>query len=115
MNNKQLKKVLQILETASKVKKKNRKNYIKSCSNDEIHAICGATKNIVDGNIEIPRRKKAYLKRKLKPHQCKIRYLSNPRNSVKKKRILLEKEQFGAGVFTALASVAIPALIAALG
>ena len=59
--------------------------------------------------------KKSYLKKKLKPHECQIRYLSDPQKSVKKKRILLEKDQFGAGVFTALATVAIPALIAALG
>ena len=100
---------------ASKVHKKKRRDYIKSCTNDEIHAICGATKNLVDGNFEMSKGKKAYLKKKLKPHECQIRYLSDPRKSVKKKRILLEKEQFGAGVFTALATVAIPALIAALG
>lgn len=115
MNKKQLRLVLQLLEKASKVHKKKRRDYIKSCTNDEIHAICGATKNLVDGNFEMSKGKKAYLKKKLKPHECQIRYLSDPRKSVKKKRILLEREQFGAGVFTALATVAIPALIAALG
>ena len=115
MNKKQLRTVLKLLEKASNVEKKKRKDYIKSCSNDEIHAICGATKNLLDGNFDMSTSKKSYLKKKLKPHQCKIRYLSDPRKSIKKKRILLEKEQFGAGVFTALATVAIPALIAALG
>ena len=66
-------------------------------------------------NVQSFFNKRAYLKKKLKPHHCKIRYLSDPRKSIKKKRILLEKDQFGAGVFTALATVAIPALIAALG
>ena len=115
MNKKQLRTVLQLLEKASNVERKKRKNYIKSCSDDEIHAICGATKNLVDGNFDLSKGRKAYLRKKLKPHQCKIRYISDPRKSIQKKRILLEKEQFGAGVFTALATVAIPALIAALG
>ena len=115
MKKQQLRTVLKLLEKATNVEKKNRKNYIKSCSDDEIHAICGATKNLVDGNFNISKGRKAYLKKKLKPHQCKIRYLSDPRKNVQKKRILLEKDQFGAGVFTALATVAIPALIAALG
>lgn len=115
MNKKQLRTVLQLLEKASNVERKKRKNYIKSCSDDEIHAICGATKNLVDGNFDLSKGRKAYLKKKLKPHQCKIRYISDPRKSIQKKRLLLEKEQFGAGVFTALATVAIPALIAALG
>ena len=115
MNKKQLRTVLQLLEKASNVERKKRKNYIKSCSDDEIHAICGATKNLVDGNFDLSKGRKAYLKKKLKPHQCQIRYISDPRKSIQKKRLLLEKEQFGAGVFTALATVAIPALIAALG
>lgn len=115
MNKKQLRTVLQLLEKASNVERKKRKNYIKSCSDDEIHAICGATKNLVDGNFDLSKGRKAYLKKKLKPHQCKIRYISDPQKSIQKKRLLLEKEQFGAGVFTALATVAIPALIAALG
>ena len=115
MNKKQLRTVLQLLEKASNVERKKRKNYIKSCSDDEIHAICGATKNLVDGNFDLSKGRKAYLRKKLKPHQCKIRYISDPRKSIQKKRLLLEKEQFGAGVFTALATVAIPALIAALG
>ena len=115
MNKKQLRTLLKYLEKASNVQKKKRKDYIKSCSDDEIHAICGATKNLVDGNFDMTKSRRAYLKKKLKPHHCKIRYLSDPRKSIKKKRILLEKDQFGAGVFTALATVAIPALIAALG
>ena len=115
MNKKQLRTVLKLLEKASSVERKKRRDYIRSCSNDEIHAICGATKNLVDGNFNMSKSKKAYLKKKLKPHQCNIRYLSDPTKSINKKRILLEREQFGAGVFTALATVAIPALIAALG
>ena len=62
MNKKQLRTVLQLLEKASKVHKKKRREYIKSCSNDEIHAICGATKNLIDGNFEMSKGKKAYLK-----------------------------------------------------
>ena len=115
MNKKQLRTVLQLLEKASNVEKTKRKDYVKSCSDDEIHAICGPTKNLVDGNFYMSKGRKAYLKKKLKPHQCQISYLSDPRKSIRKKRTLLEKEQFGAGVFTALATVAIPALIAALG
>ena len=114
MNKNQLKKILNILQKASKVPKKSRRKYLKTCSPDEIHALCGAIKNILEENIHIPRGKRAYLKKKLKPQKSKLQNLSNPKLSLKQKRLLLEKEQVGAGVFTAIASVAIPALIAAL-
>ena len=114
MNKNEMKKILKLLRSATKVEKKNRKNYLKTCSPDEIHAICGATKNIIEENIEIPKSKRSYLKKKLKPHKKKLRYLSNPRNSIERKRLLLKNDQVGAGIFTAIASIAIPALIAAL-
>ena len=114
MNKKQLRKILDILQKVSNVPKRTRRNYLQTCTPDEIHAICGATKNIIEENIHIPKGKRPYLKKKLKPHQKKLKNLSNPKLSLKQKRLLLEKDQVGAGVFTAIASVAIPALIAAL-
>ena len=114
MNKKQLRTILALLQNVSKVPKKSRKSYLKTCTPDEIHAICGATKNILEENIPIPKGKRQYLKKKLKPHKKKLNDLSNPKLSLKQKRLLLEKEQVGAGVFSAIASVAIPALIAAL-
>ena len=114
MNKRQLRKILDILQKVSKVPKRSRRNYLRTCDSDEIHAICGATKNILEENIHIPKGKKSYLKKKLKPHKRKLKNLSNPKLSLKQKRLLLEKEQVGAGVFTAIASVAIPAIIAAL-
>ena len=65
MNKKQLRTLLTLLEKASNVQKKKRKDYIKKCSDDEIHAICGATKNLVDGNFDLSKGRKAYLKKKL--------------------------------------------------
>ena len=115
MKKREIKRILKLLENVTRVDKKKRKDYLKSCSPDEIHAICGATKNIIEENIEIPKSKRCYLKKKFKPHKRKIKYLSNPHNSVERKRLLLKNNQIGAGIFTALATVAIPALIAALG
>ena len=71
MNKKQLRTVLKLLEKASSVEKKKRRDYIKSCSDDEIHAICGATKNLVDGNLKMSKSKKAYVNLKKIMHSLK--------------------------------------------
>ena len=104
MENKHLWKVLSKLQkTLKKNRKSERKKYLNSCTDDEIHAICGACKNLLSNNIKINEKKKAYLRKKLAPIKEEIREISKPQTSVKKKRDLLKRDQIGKGVFSLLA------------
>ena len=114
MDKKSLIKILELLQKSKNVKKNDRKQYFKYCSDEEIHAICGACKNFLSENIEIEPRKKTYLKRKLLPIKNEIRTLSNRDTPLPRKRKLLEKEQVGSGIFSLLAGVIIPTIVSAL-
>ena len=115
MDNKHLWKVLSKLQkTLKKNRKSERKKYLNSCTDDEIHAICGACKNLISNNIKMSEKKKAYLRKKLAPIKEEIREISKPQTSVKKKRDLLKRDQIGKGVFSLLASVIIPSIISAI-
>ena len=115
MEKKNLMKVLSRLQkTPKNNKKQERRKYLDSCSDDEIHAICGACKNFLCNNIQLTEKKKAYLRKKLGPIKNDIRQLSKPQISVKKKREILKDDQVGKGVFSLLASVIIPSIVSAL-
>ena len=115
MEKKNLMKVLSRLQkTPKNNKKQERRKYLESCSDDEIHAICGACKNFLCNNIELTEKKKAYLRKKLGPIKNDIRQLSKPQTSIKKKREILKDDQVGKGVFSLLASVIIPSIVSAL-
>ena len=77
-----------------------------------IHCICEALFNI---RLHFDKIVKGYnhyrLKHVLLPIKNSIERLANPKYSLKKKRAILSKPQVGEGVFTALASFVIPALI----
>ena len=115
MEKKNLMKVLSKLQkTPKNNQKKERIKYLESCSDDEIHAICGACKNFLSNNIKLSEKKKSYLRKKLNPIKNDIRKISKPQTSVKKKRELLKRDQTGKGVFSLLASVIIPSIISAI-
>ena len=107
-----------ILSTLQKTPKNNqkseRKRYLESCTDDEIHAICGACKNFLCNNIKLTEKKKAFLRKKLGPIKNDIRRLSRPQTSIKRKREILNDDQVGKGVFSLLASVIIPSIVSAL-
>ena len=108
-------KILSTLQKAPKNNQKGeRKKYLEFCTDDEIHAICGACKNFLCKNIKLTGKKKAYLRKKLGPIKNDIRQLSKPQTSVKKKREILKDDQVGKGVFSLLASVIIPSIVSAL-
>ena len=94
--------------------KGERKRYLEFCSDDEIHAICGACKNFLCNNIKLTEKKRANLRKKLGPIKNDIRKLSKPQTSIKKKREMLKDDQVGKGVFSLLASVIIPSIVSAL-
>ena len=77
-----------------------------------IHCICEALFNIRSHFDKIVKGYNHYrLKHVLLPIKNSIDRLANPKYSLKKKRAILSKPQVGEGVFTALASFVIPALI----
>ena len=115
MEKKNLMKVLSRLQkTVKNNKKQDRGKYLESCSDDEIHAICGACKNFLCNNIKLTEKKKAFLRKKLGPIKNDIRRLSRPQTSIKRKREILNDDQVGKGVFSLLASVIIPSIVSAL-
>ena len=77
-----------------------------------IHCICEALWNICwKYNKLMCGSTKCEFKRQLESIKKYIRMLSKRKLSIKKKRAILSKPQVGKGVFTALASFVIPALI----
>ena len=114
MDSESLTKILDLLKKSKKVKKSDRKQYFMYCSDDEIHAICGACKNFLSENIQVEPRKKTYLKKKLLPIKNEMRILSNKNTPLPKKRKLLAKDQVGSGIFSLLAGVIFPTIISAL-
>lgn len=114
MNLKQLNEILRLLIKSCNIKKSERKKYLKYCSDDEIHAICGACRNFLNENFVLPPQKKNYLKKKLQPIKNDIRLISNKATPVEKKRKVLAKDQVGNGIFSLLAGVIIPSIISAL-
>ena len=115
MDKKNLKKILTTLKKLPKNNSKSaRKKYLNSCTENEIHAICGACNNLLRDNIKISKSRKSYLRKKLNPIKNDLRKLSKSNTSVKKKRELLKKDQTGKGVFSLLASVIIPSIISAI-
>ena len=86
----------------------------KEYPDEKIHDICEACYNILQENIPIKGNKKYQLKKKLKPIKNEIRKLANSKISVKTKRKLLAIPQVGRGIFSAIATVVLPALISML-
>ena len=77
-----------------------------------IHCICEALHNIVHRSNDIAQRlEHTRLACLLHPIKEYITELAGPELSMKRRRKILSKPQVGKGVFTALASFVIPALI----
>ena len=84
---------------------------MKEFSDDEIHCICEACYDILDGKIPMNKYNKFKLKKKLIPIKNEIRKIGNSQISVKTKRRLLSIPQVGHGILSAIASVVLPSLI----
>ena len=107
-----LEKRIKSLSSLPNLKRKNKDmSFMDEYSNDKIHDICEACHNIVHMKFPLESKKKNQLKKKLAPIKKEVRQLGNPKLLIKTKRKLLKNPQVGFGVFTALASFVIPALI----
>ena len=80
-----------------------------------IHCICEALHNMCwNADVIVKGPMKYKLKHELLPIKNSIKRLANPKYSMKKKRQILSKPKVGKGVFTAIASFVIPALMSIL-
>ena len=112
MKNSGLNKKLKSLSTLPALKRSNKDmSFIDAYSDDKIHDICEACYNIVHMKFPLDSKKKYQLKKRLMPIKKDVMQLANPKILMKNKRKLLKKQQVGFGVFTALASFVIPALL----
>ena len=112
MNKTQLKKKVKSLQSLPpKIKGKKDMSFIDKYPDDKIHDICEACYNIVHMKFPLDSKKKYQLKKRLTPIKKDVMQLANPKILMKNKRKLLKKQQVGFGVFTALASFVIPALL----
>jgi len=112
MKNSGLNKKFKSLSTLPALKRSNKDmSFIDAYSDDKIHDICEACYNIVHMKFPLDSKKKYQLKKRLTPIKKDVMQLANPKILMKNKRKLLKKQQVGFGVFTALASFVIPALL----
>ena len=107
-----LEKRIKSLSSLPNLKRKNKDmSFMDEYSNDKIHDICEACHNIVHMKFPLESKKKYQLKKRLTPIKKDVMQLANPQLLVKTKRKLLKKPQVGFGVFAALASFVVPALL----
>ena len=112
MKNSGLDKKLKSLSTLPALKISNKDmSFIDAYSDDKIHDICETCNNIVHMTFPLESKKKYQLKKRLTPIKKEVMQLANPKILIKTKRKLLKKHQVRFGVFTALASFVIPALL----
>ena len=112
MKNSGLETKLKSLSSLPALKRSNKDmSFIDTYSDDKIHDICEACHNIVHMKFPIESKKKYQLKKRLTPIKKEISQLANPKLLMERKRKLLKNPQVGFGVFTALASFVVPALL----
>ena len=112
MKNSGLETKLKSLSSLPALKRSNKDmSFIDAYSDDKIHDICEACHNIVHMKFPLESKKKYQLKKRLTPIKKDVMQLANPKLLVKTKRKLLKKPQVGFGVFAALASFVVPALL----
>ena len=90
--------------------KSQRKKFLATCSDNNLHTICGACFNINKNVIPVNKKTKKY-----KQVEKQLARLANPKLSIKSKRKLLMKDQVGHGVLGLLASTVLPFLTSLIG
>ena len=115
MNKTHLKKKLKSLQSLPpNIRGKKDMAFIDAYPDEKIHDICEACYNIVHKKLPMDGKKRNQLKKKLLPIHKDIRKLAKPNTAVSTKRKILKNPQVGTGIFTALASFVVPAIISLL-
>lgn len=105
---------IDLLKLLKSIPSSKRANIMKISDEYTIHSICEVLHNLFRNNFGLNLNRCNHIREKYAPHKTKIKTLMNPRASIKKKRDILADNQVGSGLFSVLASIAIPALVAAL-
>lgn len=103
---------VEFFENLCKLKKKQREQWLKNCSESNIDTISEACYNILHEVVPLKNNEK--LKQKFKQVKHHLKRLSEKKLDHQKKRKILLKEQVGSGIFTLLATAVLPALLSAI-
>ena len=101
-------------ELFSCLKKDEREEYIKNCSDECIHSLCEIYYNIITGGLYMPPRNMKKVNEILDPFPLYTQKFIDPEVRVCEKRKLLSNPQFGNGIFSLLSSAILPVLIGLL-
>ena len=112
-NRKYLRNVLKILKPLTKLPLKELIKIVPLLSDDCIHKVCESCHNLLMNTYSLDKNKLAKVKSILYSSRNSIRQIAKPSTSLLSKRKILSN-QTGKGIFTVLASVIIPAIIAAI-
>ena len=105
---------VELLQLLKKIPKNKRSKIIKILDDNTIHNICECLSNLFKNTFNLSPNKCKSIRKKFHLHKKTILKLINPKSNIKQKKAILSTEQFGSGLFTLLATVALPAIIAAL-
>ncbi len=112
-NTKYLKKVLVILKPLTKLPLEQLIKIVPLLSDDCIHKVCESCHNLLLNTYRLNKNKLKKVKSILYKSKNSIRQIAKPSTSLLSKRKILSN-QTGRGIFTVLASVIIPAIIAGI-
>ena len=114
MEEKQQNQHINLMKRMKRIKKTERGNFFKCCSDQDIKIICESCKNIYDDTLGFDEKTRNIVKKKLLPIKKEFTAISRPKTSRRKRRQLLQNPQVGSGIFTILASTVLPILISAI-
>ena len=80
---------------------------MKEISDQNIHTICEAVHNVLDGSCTSKNKK---ICNHIKSLKNELRKVANPRYNIEEKRKILMKKQSGDGIFSIIAGVVLPFL-----
>ena len=109
-----IKNVVKQLTPITKLKTKEAINIVPLLSDECIHKVCESCQNLLKNTYSFDKKKIQKIQKKLKPVKNEVRLLAKPNSNIIAKKKILSNQQVGKGVFSILASVIMPALLASL-
>ena len=109
-----LKNRVELLQLLKSFPHNKRQKLIKILDEQSIHNISECLCNIFKNTFNLKASKCNHIRKKFYPHKQDILKLIDPKTNIKKKKEVLSSNQLGSGLFTVLATIALPAIISAL-
>ena len=113
-NIKVLKKRAKLLSLIKSVPKNKRSELLEFMSEEAIHWICECLHNLFKNTFGLNHKKCAHLRKRFGPYKNQIKTLTSPKTSLMKRKQIMSHSQTGDGIFAALASIALPAILGAI-